>query len=68
MSISVNTPIGITTQIGMAIDMNFISIHKIDMKSISMAISILFQILIGISFGVKIDMTFISIWSMIIKI
>ena len=57
MSISVNTPIGITTQIGMAIDMNFISIHTIDMKSIS----ILFQILIGISFGVKIDMTFISI-------
>ena len=57
MSISVNTPIGITTQIGMAIDMNFISIHKIDMKSIS----ILFQILIGISFGVKIDMTFISV-------
>ena len=41
--------------------LNFISIHKIDMKSISMAISILFKILIGISFGMKIDMTFISI-------
>ena len=37
ISISVNTPIGIATQIDMDIDMNFISIRKIDMNFFSMS-------------------------------